>query len=302
MPITDRQREQRRRHIGASDVAVLLGLSQWRTPYELWLEKTGQLMPDAETSPAAEIGNAMEASVLRWGAEQLGVSIRRNVRRVRGCMAANLDAMVVGRPWALEAKTSGIMHPAAARDQWGPEGTGEVPPHVAAQALAQMWVADLELVAIPALIGGRGLVMYRLERDQRTAPLCENIAERCAAWWERHIIGGEPPPVGERAPDPRVLLYANPLDGSEVELPAGDEWAAFMAAREARKSAAATLRTLEKAEDDAEARWLITMGTATRAIVGGHLCRVKEVNRAGYTVEPKTYRQLDVRPIKEPKQ
>ena len=34
--------EYRRMGIGGSDVAALLGISKWKSPLELWLEKTGQ--------------------------------------------------------------------------------------------------------------------------------------------------------------------------------------------------------------------------------------------------------------------
>jgi len=37
---------ERRLGIGGSEVAILLGVSPWRTPYSLWLEKTGRQTPD----------------------------------------------------------------------------------------------------------------------------------------------------------------------------------------------------------------------------------------------------------------
>lgn len=37
---------ERRNGIGGSEVAIILGISPWRTPYSLWLEKTGQDTPE----------------------------------------------------------------------------------------------------------------------------------------------------------------------------------------------------------------------------------------------------------------
>jgi predicted phage-related endonuclease len=32
--------------IGSSDAAAVLGLSRWKTPLQIWAEKTGQVVPD----------------------------------------------------------------------------------------------------------------------------------------------------------------------------------------------------------------------------------------------------------------
>ena len=38
--------EERRNYIGGSDIAAILGMSRWKTPLKLWLEKTGEVEPD----------------------------------------------------------------------------------------------------------------------------------------------------------------------------------------------------------------------------------------------------------------
>ena len=45
--------EDRRKGIGGSDVATILGLNQYKSAYQLWLEKTGQVeLKDTESEPA----------------------------------------------------------------------------------------------------------------------------------------------------------------------------------------------------------------------------------------------------------
>ena len=45
--------EARRKGIGGSDVATILGLNKWKSPYQLWLEKTGQIdLEHTESEPA----------------------------------------------------------------------------------------------------------------------------------------------------------------------------------------------------------------------------------------------------------
>lgn len=42
--------EDRRKGIGGSDVATILGLNQYKSAYQLWLEKTGQVeLKDTES-------------------------------------------------------------------------------------------------------------------------------------------------------------------------------------------------------------------------------------------------------------
>ena len=39
--ITEKQRQERKLGIGGSDMPIILGLSTYKTPYQLYLEKTG---------------------------------------------------------------------------------------------------------------------------------------------------------------------------------------------------------------------------------------------------------------------
>lgn len=53
--------EHRKQGLGGSDMAAILGLSKYKTPYELWLEKTGREQPvDISDKWAVIKGNALE--------------------------------------------------------------------------------------------------------------------------------------------------------------------------------------------------------------------------------------------------
>ena len=45
---------ERRKHITGTDVAAILGLSRFKTPLRVWLEKKGEIEPD-------------ENEAMRWG-------------------------------------------------------------------------------------------------------------------------------------------------------------------------------------------------------------------------------------------
>ena len=52
----------RKKGIGSSDAAACAGESKWKSPYALWLEKTGQMEPD-EPGESAYWGIALEEVV-----------------------------------------------------------------------------------------------------------------------------------------------------------------------------------------------------------------------------------------------
>ena len=84
--------EQRTKGVGGSDVAAIMGLSPWRTPLQVWLEKTGRETPqDISEKPYVAFGNTMEPVIGRWYAEQFPTF---TVRRV------NAICQSISRPWA----------------------------------------------------------------------------------------------------------------------------------------------------------------------------------------------------------
>lgn len=64
--------EDRRKGIGGSDVGTILGLNKWKSPYQLWLEKTGQVELDESNSEPAYWGNVLEEIVAKEFTERTG--------------------------------------------------------------------------------------------------------------------------------------------------------------------------------------------------------------------------------------
>lgn len=57
--------------IGASEVAAVVGLSPWETPFSLWLRKTGQA-PPLEENDAMRLGHLLEGIVVTLWEERTG--------------------------------------------------------------------------------------------------------------------------------------------------------------------------------------------------------------------------------------
>ena len=84
--------EQRKKGIGGSDVAAIMGLSPWRTPAEVWFEKTGRVEPpDLSDKPYVQKGVELEAYV---GGKYKKAHKDFHVRRV------NAICQSIERPWA----------------------------------------------------------------------------------------------------------------------------------------------------------------------------------------------------------
>jgi hypothetical protein len=103
-------------YLGATDIAAIAGVSPYRTPFEVYLEKIGELDPAARETDVdrdrKERGHRFEDVALDWYAEANGIAIERVrrdiVHRDFPFIVVHPDARV--RPWRpaltlIEAKT-----------------------------------------------------------------------------------------------------------------------------------------------------------------------------------------------------
>lgn len=185
--ITNEQRIARRGYIGSSDAAAILGLDPWRNAADVYWQKVGEA--DVPPNPAMEAGNKLESVVLDYAEKELGRELLRDVFNASDIFCANHDAIVARHPEGVEAKTSGITGPGF-NDQWGEAGTDQIPEHVVVQCQHQMFVANLQLVWVPVLIGGRGFQIYKVDRNDE---LIGAMQDRLRQFWVDHVVAKVPP-------------------------------------------------------------------------------------------------------------
>lgn len=192
----------RKRGIGGSDIAAILGLSKYKTPYYLWLDKTGRQTDDS-AGEAAYWGNVLEDVV----AKQFSLVTGLKIQRVNQClvgpeswMLANIDRAIInpaisgnvrfkdGRlttDQILECKTaSGWMEPL-----WG-ENPESIPDYYLTQCQWYMGVTGAEICHAAVLIGGQKFRHYRIEADPE---LFRILAGEARAFWENHVLADVPP-------------------------------------------------------------------------------------------------------------
>ena len=195
--------------IGGSDLAAILGLSKWRSPYQVWLEKTGRSQSDESTLPM-RWGSYAEEFVAREYADRTGRGVQRYnamLRHPEAPLIGHIDRLVIpeGAKTAshkgqirtsigLECKTVSAF--AAGRDsEWGPEGTDQVPSQYLIQCAAYLALTGCQQWDLAALIGNHDFRIYHFHRD---LDLEGYLLEESSRWWRDHVIADVPPnPVTE---------------------------------------------------------------------------------------------------------
>lgn len=187
--------DDRRKGIGGTDAAAILGLSRYSSPFQVWLTKKNLDAPRVETEPMWW-GTAVEPLIAARFASRTGLEVwkpthddgrpRLLAHPEHPCLLASPDYLVRGRPEGLECKTS------RQDAEWGEPGTDEVPPGYIIQCQHYMSITGYRRWYLAALIGGNDLRTYVIEADDE---LAATMTERLVDWWARYIEGGERPPI-----------------------------------------------------------------------------------------------------------
>lgn len=147
----DKWLQTRNLGIGGSDAGTIMGMNPWKGPYELWLEKTGQVIPeDISGKESVYWGTVLEETV----AEEFARRAEKRVRRAgmmqnneNPWMLANVDRLVIGEKAGLECKTTN----AFSVKEWEADS---LPDSYYWQCQHYMLVTGLPVWYIAVLIGG----------------------------------------------------------------------------------------------------------------------------------------------------
>jgi len=191
--------EMRKKGIGASEAAAVLGVSPWESPTDVWARKKG-LVQEKPDSERFKIGRLFEEPIAQLYADREGGVVLsgggyHSIFHPSLPVFATPDRIVQDpvRPRGLEIKT---VEPMSAK-QWGEEGTDQIPPYYVTQVAVCMSVTGLPEWDVAAFFGFNDFRIYRLKRDME---LEEAILARCAEFWNRYVVGNEEPAIdGSRA-------------------------------------------------------------------------------------------------------
>ena len=261
MPGTPEWQEARRVHITASEIAAVMGMSEYKTAYEVWAEKMG-LMPAFTGNESTARGHRYEAAILGDYADRNEVELRYPLPLIEcstlPCLAATPDAQWVARDFRLvEAKFSMSANRAA---ELGEEGTDAIPYDWLLQTQAQMECVDVEFADVAVLLYGR----LRVFNVRRHPDITAAIRDAATELSER-IANNDPPEPDYR--HPRTLQVLRAIHGVKgdvkITLDAGtvEAWHIY-------KQTGDKIKSLEEIRDEAQARVLSAMGDAAVGELG----------------------------------
>ncbi|MEK5108189.1 YqaJ viral recombinase family protein [Cytobacillus sp. FSL K6-0129] len=207
--------QERSKGIGGSDASIILGLNKYKTAFELWLEKTGQVELTEISSEAAYWGNEMEEVVAKEFEKRTEKKVRRRNYMFshpdHHFIKANIDREVMKESALLECKTAS----AYLKAEW--EGD-EIPASYLVQVQHYLAVTGKEKAYIAVLIGGNHFTWKEIERDDE---LIQMIIDAEVNFWEKHVIGFVPPELDGSSAAELYLKekYNKAEEGKEIVLP-----------------------------------------------------------------------------------
>lgn len=207
--------EYRKQGIGGSDAAVACGISRYKSPVELWLEKTGQL-PNQEAGEAAYWGTQLEPLVRAEFTRRTGIEVTHTKQLLQSAehpfMLANLDGTCEHPdfgPCIFEAKTAS----AYKAKEWD----NSIPEEYLLQIQHYMAVTGYRGAYIAALIGGNTFRWKFVERDEGLIAVMIHLE---AEFWG-YVQEGTPPPLDGSEASARLLSeqFPSSVPQSQITLP-----------------------------------------------------------------------------------
>jgi len=175
--------EARKQYIGGSDAAAILGRSRYKTAYQVWAIKTGQIIPpDISDKTAVKLGNKLEQTVAEFFEEATGKRLIRSNRTLfhprYKFLGANIDRIVVGEDAGLECKTTGQY----SESEW--RGS-EIPEEYLIQCYHYMAVTGKKTWYIAVLIGNRNFLWKEITRNQ---DIIDKIIKKEVDFWNTFVV------------------------------------------------------------------------------------------------------------------
>jgi putative phage-type endonuclease len=181
----------RKNGIGGSDVPAILGVSRFKTPHDVWLDK---ITPEINKidSPRMKAGRKLESTIADWWAEDYGFQIRRDnkirIHPTIPILFGDLDRTIISPDRGmgiLEAKnTNGRTF-----KQWEAEGIS-MDYYFQIQHYF-MVMPQVTWGAAAILVDGWDLKSMDLEPNKEIIDMLE---AKLVTWWNKYVVPKVPPP------------------------------------------------------------------------------------------------------------
>lgn len=276
--------EYRKHGIGSSEVASILGLNPYQTPYQLWRRKKGLDAPQEETF-AMKAGHYLEDAVSQFWADATGREVIKSsagdwliVNNEREFLRASPDRTywIPGLPKSNENK--GILECKTTQMSIDAD---DLPKHWFCQVQYLLGVSELTQGSLAWLCSGR-------EFGYKDIAFVEDfygwMTEEIERFWVDNILGGIEPAATSVADV--VTKYARHTEGKIIE--ASDE---LLAAYTRLKEVRTEIAKAEAEKEELEAKIKIGFGDAEAISYGGQTLATWKASKESAKFDSKAFCQ-----------
>jgi putative phage-type endonuclease len=208
----------RSKYIGGSDIGALLGLSKFKSPLEVWMEKTGKETKKIDSLPL-RFGSFAEAFVANEYSRATGFDLLHDesiyIHPQHSYISAHIDRFVVQGSTSsptriLECKTA---NPFSSSD-WGEVGSDQVPMSYLCQCVWYMAITGIDKTDLAVLFGNSDFRIYEIARDPA---LEELVIAKASTFWDEHVLKDIPPPVSNEEDCQTLFSKGDPEKSIEAK-------------------------------------------------------------------------------------
>lgn len=253
--------EVRKNGIGSSEVATIVGLNPWETPYQLWRRKVGLDEPKQENF-AMKAGHYLEDAVSRFWADETGKEIIKRSAIdwiIRDNDRPYLQVSPDRTYWLGESRSpeaKGILECKTTQMKVDPE---DLPKYWFCQVQYQLGVAGYEQGSLAWLCSGREFGYQDLKLVPDFYAWLVGEVERFHA---DCIIGGQEPETSTVAD---VMLKYNKHAAGKIIETSDEVFEAYQSLKEVRKE----LDAITERKEELEAKIKMAFGDAEALSYGG---------------------------------
>jgi putative phage-type endonuclease len=187
----------RRKFIGGADAGVILGLSPFKTPYDLWLEKISEEPEEIGEDKRTffERRKSLEPFVISLLENEYGFSIlnsnERYYKEDNSFITAEIDFEYDRFDKSIFERANGeikTVNPFLTW-QWGESGSIDIPLYIQAQVMHGLMVTNRQKCIVAALIGLDDLRLYEIIRDEE---VIDHLFKKELEFW--HMVKTKTPP------------------------------------------------------------------------------------------------------------
>lgn len=201
--------KHRRKGIGGSDAAAIVGLNPYSSPFAVWADKMGELPPKEETE-SIRLGHDLESYVAKRFEQETGKKVRKKNAIIYNenypYAFANVDRLVTGEDAGLEIKTTSEMNLKTFK-------SGNYPATYYTQCTHYMLVTGAKVWYLAVLVFSKGFFVFKIERDEDEI---KALAEAEKQFWNDYVMKKEPPEPDYKPATSDALNYIYEPDGTEI--------------------------------------------------------------------------------------